>query len=274
MKRIAYHDEDPDGWMSAAIILHRFPDAKMYQVSKKGADRLDLESGFDEVYVVDHGLWNEENLRRLKSQNKKLIWIDHHKSSIDSYATEYEGLRDTNDAACVLTWKYLFPDEPIPKAVFYIGEGDMWRFSDPNTKLFKLYTRTVEFGKEVQEYQKMLSKDDLSQELHIGELLRKYEGNLIEEMYKGGVKRDFLGYKAMVFDGEILRSELGHIACKRNPDIDFSVVRKTEYINEKGEQVYKYSLRSETVDVSKIANRFPNGGGHKAAAGFHSTEVL
>lgn len=273
MKRIIYHDEDPDGWMSAAIILSKYPDSETYQI-RKSRDELELKKGYDEVYVVDSSLYDEKNLLFMKEHNKRLIWIDHHKSVIETYAKEYEGLRDTSTSACTLAWKYMYPNKEIPPAVMHISDYDTWTFKEPNTKKFIAYLQSLEFGKEIENMSVLLQKNDLSKEYELGETLLKFQNNLLEQMYATGVKTDFCGHKAMIFHGEVLRSELGNLAITRNPDIDISVVVRLSQIKN-GRKIFKYSLRSRKsgFDVSELAKQY-NGGGHQAAAAFHSEKVL
>ena len=274
MKRIIYHDEDSDGWMSAAVILKKYPDAQTYQVSKSEGP-LEIKKGFDEVYVVDHSLWDENNFKELEKHNKKLIWIDHHKEAINKYSSSYPGSRDTNEAACILTWNFIFPQTQISKAVYHVGDRDIWRFADNKTVIFSNYLMTLPFGEEVKSYLTLIDKEDLSSEYKIGEEVENYKTNILEQIYTTGIKQEFLGYQVMVFDGDVLRSELMHLALERNKDLEFVVVKRTAYIKE-GKKFFKYSMRSSkksTVDVGLIATK-EGGGGHKNAAGFITTKVL
>lgn len=270
MKRLVYHDQDPDGWMCAAILLKKFPDIDLYEVDKRGTP-IDFKSGYDEVYVVDHSLWGEENLKKVQSMNTKLIWIDHHESAIKSFSTDYEGLRRIDHAACGLTWIYLYGDEPFPPAVLHVEEADIWQFKHPQTKNFTNFLETIPKGKEVVEYRKLLDKTDVNHEYHIGEQIEKYKQRLIDRIVALGVKRDFEGYKALVCDGYVLNSEALHQALVNHPDIQIGVMISTV----EG-KLKKYSLRSrneESVDVSAIAKKH-GGGGHIHAAGFISSEDL
>lgn len=274
MKRLVYHDQDPDGWMSAAVLLKKYPDIKLYEISKSG-DELELKSGYDEVYVVDHSLWGEDNLKKIQSQNKKLIWIDHHKSAIESFDKNYPGLRDITNAACTLTWMYCFPQSKVPLAVFHVADRDLWNFESEMTDIFANYITTIPHKDIIPTFVSLIDKPHLDEEYATGNAIQGYKLNLLEEMYETGIKRNFLEYSAMVFDGDVLRSELMNLALIKNNDIDIAIVKRSAYIKE-NEEYIKYSLRSrkaDDIDVGKIA-REHNGGGHKNAAAFITTKRL
>lgn len=272
MKRIVYYDEDPDGWMSAAILFYHFPNIDLIKVPKSGED-ISLVSGYDEVYVVDHSLWSEDNLKKIQSNNNKLIWIDHHESAIEHFDSSIPGLRDINFSACELVWKYLYPEVPMPKAVFLVGDRDLWRFEDEHTTAFANFLHTIPYENIIPRYASLISKEDLSQEFLIGQQIENYKNSILQEMLMNGIKRDFDGYKAMVFDGDVLRSELMHLALQTHSDIQISVVRRTAYIKD-GVEYFKYSLRSRpksNIYVNKICLTH-GGGGHYHAGGFISSK--
>ena len=78
----------------------------------------------------------------------EFIWIDHHKSAIDEIDNLFyhktgdrrlisknltpKGLRDTNFAACELTWKYFFPNEEMPEIVRLLGRYDCFGHKGTN----------------------------------------------------------------------------------------------------------------------------------------------
>lgn len=58
----------------------------------------------------------------------ELVYIDHHISAIkevEEYLNKnvacFAGLRNTNFAACELTWNYFFPGKPVPELVRLLG---------------------------------------------------------------------------------------------------------------------------------------------------------
>lgn len=157
-----YHSQDLDGWMSAAIIKHWFIRSGTYvkDNSKSLSNTISVEakntifeeipngdsltfigysygqpvpglSEYDKVIMCDISFSKEEmsNIRGKKGNN--FIWIDHHISAINDakeifkeYYESFNGLRDTKFAACELTWKYFFPNSPMPEIVRLLGRYD------------------------------------------------------------------------------------------------------------------------------------------------------
>lgn len=129
-----YHSADLDGHCSGAIVKYRFPDAVMHPINYGDPFPWDEIKEDDEVYMVDFALQPPVEMEKLiKSYSRKLVWIDHHKSAIDSYeplASAYgiNGICLIGKAACELTWEYLFPDKPVPLAVKLLSLYDSWQF--------------------------------------------------------------------------------------------------------------------------------------------------
>lgn len=94
----------------------------------------------------------------IKDFNSRLVWIDHHKSSIDSHPTDIPGYRIDGVAACRLAWQWfsLMQQTPNPEefglpfkehyvdrkvseplAVRLAGEYDIWDKRDPRAELFQ-----------------------------------------------------------------------------------------------------------------------------------------
>lgn len=140
MKTICiYHSRDLDGWMSAAIVKKWYGFATnnyedKHKVIKEGGDQFDF-LGWDygdpipdliqykRIIMCDISFPIDEMFKI----SDNLIYIDHHISSINEFnnrLTGVYGLRDTNVAACELTWKYFFPSEPMPEIVRLLGRYD------------------------------------------------------------------------------------------------------------------------------------------------------
>lgn len=131
-----YHSIDLDGWMSAAIVKRWFKKNNKDFIKDTDSNFCDFigynygdpipdVSEYDKVTMVDISFPKEE---MDKIGIKKLVWIDHHISAIkDSEPYPYNdafGIRDTNFAACELTWQYFFPNEPMPEIVRLLGRYD------------------------------------------------------------------------------------------------------------------------------------------------------
>lgn len=151
-----YHKADLDGVCSGAIVKHFVPECEMRGIDY-GDDfpwdevipDLDAESqGFDEtfvtetcstvpfrtVYMVDFSL-PVDDMKRL-AQASKLIWIDHHKTAIDSLeALDLRGYYCEGFGACELAYVFFMAQDEtdkfddssrVPEAVRLLGRYDVW----------------------------------------------------------------------------------------------------------------------------------------------------
>lgn len=274
MKRIVYHDNDPDGWMSAAIIKKEYPNIELIGCIR---DRdPEFVSGYDEVYIVDYS-FTKEQMDFLKNNNKKLIWIDHHKAIIEKYEGLYEGLQREDKAGAGLTWEYMHPDEEMPLAVYHINNKDLWNHEHEDTQYIGLFVKTFKPGTEVKEFIKFIdwNEEQIKKAATTGRIINRFLDHEIEQTVDVGMKQDFLGHKAYVMYGEASRSQIAHRALDKFPDVEIAVVSRGAGFDKDGNKLFKYSMRSKRggVNVAEIAIRY-GGGGHPYAAGFISKEVL
>lgn len=146
---VIHHSADLDGICSREVAKRNLGDDADYVGWDYGQPVPDLEP-YKEIIVVDIRL-TEEVMRKYAN---KIIWIDHHKSSIESmkdvkFLDSYciDGV-----AACRLIYQYFhthrddrpdkaaFVDRKVeePYAVQLLGEFDIWDKRNPNTDLFQL----------------------------------------------------------------------------------------------------------------------------------------
>ena len=262
-----YHG-DADGEASAAVVRHKLgPEVYLHRINYGDPTPWPLINEADQVVIVDFSLPPQEMLETADSS--QLTWIDHHQSAIqemEEISSAWPGIRDTSEAACVLTWKYYFPDQPVPRAVVLIGDRDIWRWEEPETGAFNegLYHR--DSRPEHDDLWKPLLEND--QDL-LHEIIR--EGEILYQARLEKIKRqvDAYGYEVQ-FEG--FRSLA--INVRGNGDLG-SRIRELGYeigycyvdvLQEEG-LMTKVTLFSDQIDVSKLAQKF-GGGGHPGASGF------
>jgi oligoribonuclease NrnB/cAMP/cGMP phosphodiesterase (DHH superfamily) len=263
-----YHN-DTDGRASAAIVRRALGE-RVWLCEMDYGDSLPLERiiAADHIIIVDFSLPKKDMLN-LASYHQ-LTWIDHHQSSLielGEVSTDWPGIRDTSEAACVLTWQYFFPDTPIPKSVTLIGDRDIWRWEEPDTGpfnegLYQLDTRPfndrlwkplLDGNRIVME--EITNKGSVLREARLKEIRRK--------IFHCGFPVFFDGYRTLAINTQG-SGDIGQQIRDMGFDIAYCYVDNLH----NGEITTFVSLYSEEVDVSKIAERF-GGGGHKGAAGFH-----
>ena len=124
-KVIIYHSVDWDGYMSAAIAHKANPDADLYPWNY--GEKEPEVSEYDEVILVDLTISDKGDYSWMVNNAHKLVWIDHHEAAVinaralASYKTDACSF---GIGACVLTWKYFFPNKEIPRAVKLAGTYD------------------------------------------------------------------------------------------------------------------------------------------------------
>jgi oligoribonuclease NrnB/cAMP/cGMP phosphodiesterase (DHH superfamily) len=239
----------------------------------------------DTVYMVDFSL-DPESMAFLQSSIKELIWIDHHSTVIQQailMGFRTPGIRLVGTAACVLTWRYLFPDKTLPPVVKLLGNYDVWDFSDPQTLPLHFRIKMLGLDPENWTYYGPLWKGLLfytpeteffaiQKLVSEGELLVAYQAQKdAEYAQRFAFNAQLMGkrpYSAIALNIGYANSRA--FASVYDPSCHELMV--AFILSKNGD--WKVSLYSdhETIDCGSIAAHF-NGGGHKGAAGFQ-TKIL
>ncbi len=271
-----YHSIDLDGWASAAIVLKKYPEVKLFGYDY--GQKVPNIPEDTEIILTDISFPMEE-MKKLKSKFKKVIWIDHHISAIKKFQKTFtkeessEFITEfpkTNEliSACELTWRYLYPDIEKPDSIELLGSYDSFRHKEANQKFTEDETMNYQYGarskaSSPESCYDVIFKDDIHDIMADGKIIFNYlkieARNAYEKlsfpMMIGGkkfiaVNADRLNFKtfgidyhADGYDGQ---------ACFRFQD-----------------KIWKFSIYNENgkIDCSEIAKKY-GGGGHNGAAGF------
>lgn len=149
------------------------------------------------------------------------------------------------------------------RLVAHIGDRDLWRFRDPQTKAatahLMLFPMTPQgFLEALNEYRR--GPDEF---YDVGEAILKYEAGVISRHVYEAVKTDMFGYRVGVVNATTLVSEIGNALLLGDPGIDVAVMYRV--LNET--KIFSLRSRKGGVDVSAIARKW-GGNGHPSAAGF------
>lgn len=199
---------------------------------------------------------------------RRIIWIDHHQTAA-RYGYDYEGLRDfTNKglAGCELTWKYFFPDKPIPAAVALIGDYDSWRLDLSESKKFHEGIKLLCPTPHALPWARLLSNDlEMHQLVHAaGTMAEAYRNNYCERIRTNyGHSVIFAGHKAYAMN-------LYGFGSQAYAEMFDEYPLLIAYIHD-GKK-FMVSLYSKEIDCAAIAQEL-GGGGHKGAAGFTCTAL-
>ena len=273
---ILYHD-DLDGIFSAYPFLQKYPSA-IHQAMQHGVPvDLSFIEPDDFVILVDYCLASiEEMINLYNLVNGKFIWIDHHKTSIESMASaeiNIPGVREVGKAASQLVWEYLNPNIEMPFALKAVSQMDIWDKTgelDWNEQVMPFITGLPKYLKLTDELVGKLFEDSIDL---ITEILETGNINLEE------IKRQnaaIMNRYAFEFEWEGLR----FIAVNR---LGSSTMFDSKYDPNKHDAMmcfvrqannWKFTMYTDKdIDLSEIAKKFPGGGGHKQACGMNCKKL-
>lgn len=267
MTVVCIHHNDADGRASAAIVRRALGEDIILHEMNYG-DPYPVETAIDAeiVVVVDFSLPQEE-MKRF-ADTGTLIWIDHHISAIkemDEISQNWPGLRDTREAACVLTWHYFFPGDSTPKGITLIGDRDAWHWVEEDTGPFDegLYQENTD-PRNDSLWVPLLNDDPMiiQKLVERGRVLRKARLNNIQRQvdnYAYPVK--FEGHRALAINARG-NGDIGEYVQELGYDLAYCYVDNLQ----NGRLMTFVGLYSSKIDVSEIARKF-GGGGHRGASG-------
>jgi oligoribonuclease NrnB/cAMP/cGMP phosphodiesterase (DHH superfamily) len=268
---LCLHHNDADGRASAAIVRRALgPDTMLHEMNYGEPVPWSKVAKAGRTVVVDFSLPEEQMLRIARESD--LIWIDHHISAIEELADvsrDWPGLRDPRDAACILTWRYFFPDQPVPRGIVLIGDRDAWHWTEPETGAFDEGLYQQDTDPENDRLWKPLLDDDpqiLEELIARGAVLREARlHNIRRQVENYGYPVTFEGYSTLAINVRG-NGDLGAYIREIGYQIAYCYIDNMQ----NGKLVTFVGLYSADVDVSVIARKF-GGGGHKGASGFSFT---
>lgn len=296
MKRLIIYHDDADGRCAAAIV-HRDPllrqpgvAAEITCVPMQYQDAVpweaigSLEKDQDECWILDFS-FPLPVMRKIRCEvGRYVAWIDHHKTALAACGTllaDWPGLRVSGVAACLLTWRYLHPQQPEPLPVAYIADRDVWHFhyGDKTRWFHAAYLHHQDETHPASPlWDRWLGPEDARHAAELPALLA--EGRLLHEHRINGLmaKARRLGYEGRLAglpgDCTVLNinlpgsGDLGQIARDWGYDVCHCYVEEHDGA---GHLIRNHTLYSARHDVGEYC-RQRGGGGHRGAAGY--VEVL
>lgn len=272
---------DPDGWAAAAIVRSKIPRAWIESVvAGASISNLSLRPG-EPVYILDFTYPLEE--MRYLCANHPVTYINHHsqptKELLDA-GLQFEGSWNDDEAACVQTWRYFYPDQDVPNAIAWIGDLDAWNLKFKESIPFSYGMRMLglkPFPTNDKLWKALLTSDTelLLNILDRGQLIMNYT-DVLYRAYANDLAypTEVDGHKFMAMNVRGIIS-LGFKFCDLK---DCEGVLAYRWINDA--QAYRASLfsigtRSEqqgSLDMATMAQKF-GGNGHPGAAGFSAIEL-
>lgn len=220
--------------------------------------------------------------------NDRIVWIDHHASSIKSHPMNIPGYRIDGVAACRLAWQW-FVDQQIvqrtgeaprlpekrqfiermvsePLAVRLAGEYDVWDKRDPNADTFQYALRASPLPR--------FAWDDLlaDNRVFVHDLLGR--GRICQH-YSQNVDAEICNHRTWLMPWEGLtflcvnhaRFNSLFFAAKDKPETGHDALLGFSFNGKVWTVSLYHAHHRKDLDLSQIAVKY-GGGGHKGACGF------
>lgn len=263
-----------DGFTSLWIAWNKFGKKAIYHGAYPNTKLKDLPNLRGKTVYMFDVLFAPDIMKKIKGMVKKLVVIDHHISNyrkLEDIIGGVDTIFDMNHSAAYLVWKYFNPKKKTPKIVHYVQDNDMGWWLLPYSKEFNTamrinfpliisednFKKFSKFFKSEKEIKKMIKKGIHYQEFVNWVVKNNIHKSVIKMMDKYKVHVVYIGI------GKPISSALATELAK-DPKVDFSAVYS---ISKKGNYTVMLRSRPDSVDVSKVAEKY-GGGGHPGAAAF------
>ncbi len=279
---VIYHSADYDGIFCREIARKFMPDAEL--IGWNFGDPLIPFPKDGTVYILD--LSPDCLLAQVPNPpntdcKSRMIWIDHHKTSIDKWDAGIPGYRIDGVAACRLAWQWFSGfvnkfgnDTPQkadyverrveePLAVRLAGEYDIWDKRDPDAETFQYSLRTVD-----PDWNKLLTSEPLYTEdlIERGRAAQTYAQKQDASICKARTwLMDWEGLKFLCVNTARFNSLF--FAARDLPETGHDALLGFCFDGKHWTVSLYHANHRKDLDLSEIAKKH-NGGGHRGACGF------
>lgn len=221
------------------------------------------------ILIVDFS-YPREILESIRNKAKSLWLLDHHKTAKDKlelHTLPYCTI-DLTKSGARLTWEYLRtlgyqPPTGSGRAhwlIDYTEDRDLWKHTLPHTKEINTALHSYPFDFDTWNTLAARTPESLIPE---GTAIQRYKNNIIQHHAHHARLTTIDGHQAIIAQCTLstIGSDIANHLLTENPHIPIAIIT----IDTPDGTIYR--LRSQTIDVSKIAENY-GGGGHKAAAAF------
>jgi uncharacterized protein len=262
---VFYHGGCPDGFGAAYSAWKKFGDKATYiPLSYAGYDIPGVEG--KEIYFLDLTP-QKDTLAELMKKNE-VMSIDHHESARDDVEVLKNKIFDTTRSAAYLTWQHFHASEKIPTLIEHISDYDLYEFKLSGTQELNLYMKTIplEFNAWDTTMHDLEVEQNKQAMINVGKSLTTYRDGLAKKIIEATIRKVlFEGYEVYAVNcasiPDLVDPMGNHLSTEHPP---FAIIWS------RARNTIKISLRGNgDVDVSKLAEKFPGGGGHPESAGFN-----
>ena len=259
---VLYHKGCSDGFGAAWSAWKKFGNKAEYLPVKFGEKYPDGLEGKD-VYIMDFCYPMKETEQILKVA-KSLTIIDHHFSRKNVIQSIPNHIYSEKNSGAMLAWKYFHPGKPVPKMIKYIEDIDLWHRKLPHTDELCVSLRS--YDREFSLWNKIAKdlENSKTRKKYIdeGRVMLKVHEQVVSDAVRNSQIVTFMGHKAVASNSHVLASDISH-ALITHCKVPVAIVWYQQ------DDCIKVRLNSDDkVDVSKLAQNFGDGGGHKNSAAF------
>ncbi|VVA19613.1 PREDICTED: phosphoesterase [Prunus dulcis] len=300
---VLYHYPCPDGAFAALAAHLYFSAMSMEELlffpntvySPITPQHLPLHQ-IDRLYLLDF-VGPPGFVQEISSRVPSVVVLDHHKTALETtrIGENVTGVLDMNRSGATIAFDYFKSKidgdsgnkneavvaqfDRVRRLFEYVEDGDLWRWSLPNSKAFSSGLKDLNFQYDVglnpSLFQQLLSLDLeslISQGMASLSKKQKLIDEALNQSYEialgGGAFGNCLAVNADSISE--LRSELGHQLATKSRSLNLRGIGAVLYrVPElENDQMLKISLRSvDTEDTTPISQEF-GGGGHQSASSF------
>lgn len=298
---VIHHSADYDG-LFCREIAHKFlSDAELIGWDFGNPTKM-MPDGI--VYVLDlpvDRVFGYDFTKGLPSDfddvKKGLVWIDHHKSAIDSHPKDIPGYRIDGVAACRLAWQwftneiardvmsdaaylptkeeYVSRSVKEPLAVRLAGEWDIWDHRDKQAELLQFGLDSTELTP--REWGDLLSMDWNNSATFVAGLCERGSAakNVIDKRNADVMKErsflvDFEGLKFLACN--FVRCNSKSFASRDNITTSHDALMGFWWDGKQWNVSLYHAEHRKDLDLSLIATKL-GGGGHRGACGFRAAKL-
>ncbi len=291
---VVYHRADFDGLFCREIARKFLGDTAEYVGWDHGDKPLALPDG--ETYILDlpvdrvigdnFGI-GENRVFLGVSDLERIIWIDHHKSAIETHPAAIPGYRIDGVAACRLAWQWFVQgkggEEGLPARIHFVERQVQepmavrlagWDKRNPDAEVFQFGLRSVDLQPE--DWARLLSPNDeavsfVRELLDDGHKLQRYQQELdARNVMNYGFLVEFEGLKFLAMNTPA-KSSLAFFA-RDVPATGHDALLKFNWTGRQWDVSLYHARHRTDLDLCEIAVRH-GGGGHRGACGFRAKEL-
>lgn len=267
---VIYYQNSIDGRCAAAIASQALHTCYLLPTNFGYQPNFSKLKFGEKLYLL--GVLWDNNAMNECIRNYKFTYIDHHESSKRDYkyAKMHKGgcIQDTSVSTAVSTWKYFFPDDPVPKAVQMISDYTLGDFSNPDVVSFMEGLNTVHTYPNDSIWTNLLSnKEGVDNDIKIiqerGKEIIDFNNKFNLYILRQGVyETTLLGYKCLAINFRSFSHDFFKEYMENMPDKGESVDLLLMYTFRGFDGKYKVTVfaNKESINLTEILPRLHGGG--------------